>query len=292
MLENAQHEMLKINKMKIHAVAMGKDDQKSPILLLHGFPEFYYSYRYVMPLLAKKRKVFAIDQRGYNESSRPKGVKNYKLNFLMSDIVEVIKQISPINKVILVGHDWGGAVSWHVARYYPQYIEKLVILNCPPADLLFKAIRKLPRQLMMSYYIILFQLPFLPEKLLTIKNFYVLKKILYSIKVQNKRMSDQEIQNYLKCFNRSRGFSGINYYRAAFREAILGRSKPPEQLKVKSPTLVLWGVKDFALHVNLTAFFPQYVENEKLTIKYFKNNGHFIQQEIPNKVAEEILQFI
>jgi pimeloyl-ACP methyl ester carboxylesterase len=292
MLEKAKHEFLKVNNIKIHSVSMGEDNSKSPILLLHGFPEFYYSYRYIMPLLSKTRKVVAIDQRGYNESDRPKKVKNYKLELLMGDVVEVIKQVSPTNKVILVGHDWGGAISWHVARYFPQHIEKLVILNCPPVDLLFKAIRKIPRQLMMSYYILLFQLPLLPEKLLSVKNFTVLKRLLYSIKIKNKKMSNEEIAEYIKCFNRKRGLSGINYYRAAFRDSLLGRAQPPESLKVKCPTLVLWGTKDLALNVGLTHFFHEYVEENKLVLKYFSGIGHFIQQEIPKKVAEEIINFI
>jgi pimeloyl-ACP methyl ester carboxylesterase len=292
MLENANHEFLNVNNIKIHAVSMGNQTDKSPILLLHGFPEFYYSYRYVMPLLAKERKVIAIDQRGYNESDRPKGVKNYRLELLMSDVVEVIKQKSPTNKVILVGHDWGGAISWHVARYYPDFIEKLVILNCPPADLLFKAIRKIPRQLLLSYYVLLFQLPIIPEKLLQVKNFALLRRLLNSINIGDKKMQDDEIKEYIKCFNRPRGLSGINYYRAAFRDAILGRAQPPQNLKVKCPTLVLWGTKDLALHVSLTHFFPEYVEGKKLKIKYFQGIGHFIQQEIPAKVANEILKFI
>jgi len=271
---------------------MGKDDQKTPILLLHGFPEFYYSYRYIMPLLAQERKVIAIDQRGYNESSRPKKVKNYKLKHLMSDVVEVIKQKSPNNKVILVGHDWGGAISWHVARYYPQYIEKLIILNCPPVDLLFKAIRKNPRQLLMSYYIFLFQLPLIPETLLSVKNCILLKKLLNTIEIRKGGMSDEEIAEYIKCFDRPRGLSGINYYRAAFRELISRKPQPPKSLKVKAPTLVLWGADDLALNVGLTHYFHEYVEDNKLKIKYFKEVGHFIQQEIPKKVVEEILDFI
>ena len=289
MLENAKHELLDINNIKIHAVSMVKDDNKSPILLLHGFPEFYYSYRYIMPLLAKERTVIAIDQRGYNDSSRPKKVKDYKLEFLMSDVIEVIKQKSLTNKVILVGHDWGGAISWHVARYYPKYIEKLIILNCPPADLLFKALLKIPRQLIKSYYILLFQLPLIPEKLLTVKNCMVLKRLLKTINI---KMSNEEIEEYIKCFNRPRGMSGINYYRAAFRQVLLGRGEPPKSLKVQCPTLVLWGTDDLALSVGLTHYFHEYVKDNNLKIKYFEGVGHFIQQEIPKKVVNEILNFI
>jgi len=292
MLENAKYEFLDINNIKIHAVSLGHENSKSPILLLHGFPEFYYSFRYLMPLLAKERKVIAIDQRGYNKSSKPKKVKNYNLGLLMKDVVEVIKQISPTNDVILVGHDWGGAIAWHVARYYPQYIDRLIILNCPPVDLLLRSLLKIPQQFLKSYYIFMFQLPLIPEMLFKAKNYVVLRRLLKAIRYRETQQTQKDIEEYIKCFNRSRGMSGINYYRAAFRDAILGRAKPKPDLKVKCLTLVLWGTKDLALHIRLTYHFHEYVEENKLKIKYFPGVGHFIQQEIPSKVAENILNFI
>jgi len=289
---NAIHEILIVNNINLHVVTIGNDHKETPVLLLHGFPEYYYSYRYIMPLLAKLRTVIAVDQRGYNESDKPKRVRNYGLKFLMSDIIEIVKQKSPNKKVILVGHDWGGAVSWHIARYYPTYIERLIILNCPPADLLFRAIKMIPRQFLMSYYIFLFQIPFIPEKLFQAGNFAILRKLLKNINFEGKTISKSEIQEYIQCFNRPRGFSGINYYRAAFRDFLSGRLQVPSNLKVKCPTLVLWGIKDFALSIGLTHYFHEYVEKNMLIIKYFDEVGHFIQQEKPKKVAKEILNFI
>jgi pimeloyl-ACP methyl ester carboxylesterase len=290
-LESAKYECLNLNSIKIHTVSMGSDNKKTPILLLHGFPEFYYSYRYLMPLLANDRKVVAIDQRGYNKSSKPKRVKNYRLEHLMSDVVGVIKKISDSKKVILVGHDWGGAVAWHVARCYPKQVEKLIILNCPPADLLFNAMIKIPRQLIMSYYIFFFQLPLIPERFFRLNNFKMLRIMQKSIKTEKGMVSNEEIKEYIKCFNQPRGLSGINYYRAAFRDAMRGRLDPKR--KVQCPTLVLWGTKDFALHTNLTLYFKEYVHQKKdLRIKYFKGVGHFTPEEIPTKIAEEILDFV
>ncbi len=237
MIENAKYEFLKINNIKLSSVSMGKDEKESPILLLHGFPESHYSYRYVMPLLAEKRKVIALDQRGYNKSSKPKWVKNYSLKYLMSDIIEVIKQKSPTQKIILVGHDWGGAVAWHVARVYPKFIEKLIILNCLPADLLFSAIKKIPQQLLMSYYIFMFQIPIIPELMFRMNNSKLIRVLYRRIKVNGKPMKEDDILHYIKCFQTHRGASGINYYRAAFRDALRGRLVP--RRKVQCPTLVL-----------------------------------------------------
>ena len=224
MLKEANHEFLNVNNIRIHCVSMGTEAKKTPILLLHGFPEFYYSFRYVMPLLAEQRMVITYDQRGYNLSDKPKRAKRYRLELLMSDVIEVIKQKSPTGKVILVGHDWGGAISWHVARYYPQFIEKLVILNCPPVDLLFKAIQKIPLQLLKSYYILFFQIPLIPELLFKAKNCALLSRLLKTINIEDKPMNDKDIDNYINCFNRPRGFSGINYYRAAFRDSLRNRT--------------------------------------------------------------------
>ena len=290
MLENANSEFLDINNIKIHTVIMGSEKGKTPILLLHGFPEFFYSYRYIMPLIAKKRKVIAIDQRGFNKSSKPRWAKNYSLKYLMRDVIEVIKQKSSTGKVILVGHDWGGAVAWHVARAFPGFIEKLIILNCPPADLLFRAFKKIPRQIMMSYYMFLFQIPILPELMFKMKNSNLIRNLYKRIKVNGVHIDEVEIGQYVKCFQKKRGASGINYYRAAFRDVLRRRLALCDN--VQCPTLVLWGTKDFALHINLTRYFHEYVKKGLLKIQYFHGVSHFIQQEQPALVADEILKFL
>ncbi len=289
-LENAKHELIRVNNVQIHLVSMGPVNDKTPILLLHGFPDFYYGFRYLMPLLAKEHRVIAIDQRGYNKSTKPRRVKSYRLSHLMKDVVEVIKNVSPSRKVVLVGHDWGGAVAWHVARCYPDHIEKLVILNCPPIDLLFKAYRKIPQQLLMSFYIFLFQLPRLPEFLFKLKNCALLRQTYKRVNpYKMDAIPDSEMDEYVKCFSQFRGMSGINYYRAAFRDSIRKRVTPSS--KVRCPTLVLWGVNDFALHVNLTHYFKDYVDGQNLKLLYYPA-GHFIQLEIPVTIAKKIITFM
>ena len=290
MIEDAHYDFINVNNLKIHVASMGTKTVKSPILLLHGFPEFHYSFRYLMPLLASQYRVFAIDQRGYNKSSRPKKIKHYSLPFLMKDVIEIIKTLSPSKKVYLVGHDWGGAIAWHVARYFPQFVEKLIILNCPPIDLLFKAILRNGRQFLRSYYIMLFQIPKIPEIFLKLNHFSFLQRILKSIQVKGDQMSETEMSNYLQCFNRPRGLSGINYYRAAFRDMIRKRFIP--KIKVQCPTLILWGARDFALDISLTPDFEKYVEPNLMKKVLFPNAGHFIQQEIPEEIARHILNFL
>ena len=136
----------------------------------------------------------------------------------------------------------------------------------------------------------LFQIPKIPEILFKAKGFYILKRLLKDIKVKGGEMSEKEIQSYIQCFNRQRGMSGISYYRAAFRASILGRCQP--EAKVTSPTLVLWGIDDLALHIDLTKHFKEYVEKGKLKIKLFADTGHFIQKEIQEIISNHILEFI
>lgn len=290
MWKDAQHEFLNVKNLRLHAVSMGNNDKAAPILLLHGFPDFHYSFRYIIPILAKERKTIAFDQRGYNKSSKPPKVNDYNLKNLMRDVVEVIKQKSPTNKVILLGHDWGGAVAWHVARYFPKLIENLIIINCPPIDLLFRAFQHIPRQLFMSYYIFLFQIPYLPEIFLGINNFAFIRNIYENI---GDHISEHEIRSYVDCFNRPRGLSGINYYRSSVREMVNPSFLSQGFKRVNCDTLILWGVKDWALHFNLTRYFPYYVDkNYKLIIRYFKHAGHFVHQEQPLAVANRIIEFI
>jgi epoxide hydrolase 4 len=289
---------IEVNGQKIHTVTLNgniSDPEAIPFLLVHGFPECWYSWRYVMPLLAnppngKKYKVVAIDLRGYNLSSKPKWVKNYRIPTLTLDIVGVIKKINPSGKVYLVGHDWGGALCWEVARYHAKLVEKLFILNCPPIEILFKGLFNVPKQILSSYYIFFFQIPFLPEFLF--KKFGLIPKMYARIKnSEGNYLSKKEVETYTNAFKGPRAFNGINFYRAALRDVFRGRiiMHPP---KVKIFTKVIWGTKDVALNVGLTRFFKGIVEKGKLRMKYLPKGTHSVQQNCPEECAQEILKHI
>ena len=136
----------------------------------------------------------------------------------------------------------------------------------------------------------MFQLPIIPELMFRMNNSKLIRILYKRIKVNGKPMDNEDVEQYVRSVQTHRGASGINYYRAAFRDALRRRLSPRK--KVQCPTLVLWGTKDFALHINLTKYLHEYVKKGLFKIKYLKNAGHFIQQEKPKAVAEEIINFL
>jgi pimeloyl-ACP methyl ester carboxylesterase len=153
---------IKTNGITLHVVEAGPVDGP-PVILLHGFPEAWYSWRYhIKSLAAAGYHVLAPDQRGYNLSDKPKGVKAYRLGELALDIVGLLDQIGQ-PKAVIIGHDWGAAVGWYLATCYPERVEKYIALNVPHPSLMPILLRRYPRQLLKSWYVIFFQLPWLPE---------------------------------------------------------------------------------------------------------------------------------
>src|SRR5436190_11686247 len=113
--------------VKIHYASLG---QGPLVVMIHGFPDFWYTWRHQMAALSKNFQVVAIDQRGYNLSDKPKGVENYDMRLLVGDVAAVIKSLGQ-EKAIVVGHDWGGMVAWQLALNVPQMVDRLIILNLP-----------------------------------------------------------------------------------------------------------------------------------------------------------------
>ena len=160
MLYDITHKQVKVNDIFLHVAQQGNG--KKLVVLLHGWPEFWYTWRYQMPELAKEYTVIAPDLRGFNKSDKPKGIQNYKADIVASDIAELIKQMG-FKKAFVVGHDWGGAIAWTFASMYPNMLEKLAIINCPHPKEMLKMIKSNPTQLLKSWYMFMHQLPLILE---------------------------------------------------------------------------------------------------------------------------------
>jgi pimeloyl-ACP methyl ester carboxylesterase len=294
------HSFFHANGIRFHAVTCGTPapgGDQTPILLLHGFPESWYSWRYLMPLLAAPaggapHKVVAIDMRGYHLTDKPRGVKNYRLPILARDVAAVIRKVSPTGQVYLVGHDWGGGIAWEVARYYPKRVVKLFVLNCPPVEVLFRSLFVIPKQLIQSYYIYLLQVPLLGELYVQGRGASFIRRFYSNVRgPDGKLLSKEDVETYVRQFRVPFGASGINYYRSSMR-ALLTRQANTHPPLIRCFTKVIWGVNDFALNVRLTPFLKDVVAPGLFHIKYIPTATHHVQQNAPEACATEILRHL
>ena len=278
-----ESKFIEVNGIRLHYVEEGSGDL---VILLHGFPEFWYGWRKQIPVLSQHYRVVAPDMRGYNLSDKPKGVAQYKMDILAKDIAELIRQLGD-GKAILVGHDWGAGVAWATATLYPELITKLGIINVPhPAEMRKALMGFNLSQWAKSYYIFLFQLPWLPEWGIGRNLKKVFTKTFAKFSPSGNPLPENEIEQYVKAYSQPGGLGGpINYYRAALRHVdSLSLSEP-----LPMPVLMLWGEQDKALGKELTYNTKQYCRD--LEIVYDPTSGHFLQYDNPELVNRKLLEF-
>jgi len=281
--ESWTHGTAHVNGVRLHYVIQGE----GPLLaLLHGFPEFWYSWRHQIPELAKHFKVVAPDLRGYNESDKPVGVANYRIDILTADVMELIRAFGE-EKAIIVGHDWGGGIAWAFAADYPQATEKLIVMNCPHPAALQKHLRTNRRQLRRSWYMFFFQIPWLPELGIRVNTRRFVEQAFRGMAIRKEAFPDEELKKYVEAIRKPG--AAINYYRAAFRETVSKGERP--FAKITCPTLLIWGEEDVALGKELTYDMEQYF-TDRFEIKYIPRCSHWVQQEQPELVNQFVLEFL
>lgn len=253
------HIFIETNGIRLHVAQAGPADGPL-VILLHGFPEFWYGWRHqIDELAAAGYRVWAPDQRGYNQSDKPVGVGAYRIDQLAADVVGLIDAAGQ-ERALLVGHDWGAAVAWWMAATQPQRLSKLVILNVPHPKVMRWYLRKHPRQLLKSWYIFFFQLPFLPEWFARANNWWFMSRMLLRSSHPGTFTPD-DLTLYRQAWAQT-GPTGasafrtmVNWYRAGPRRATLGRaasgravegqeSAKSGSLRITVPTLIIWGVED------------------------------------------------
>ena len=282
---------LSANGIGFHAQADGPD--AGPLVLcLHGFPELGRSWQHQLPALAAAGyRAVAPDLRGYGQTDLQ---GPYDLRTLVDDTAALISALGR-ERAIIVGHDWGGAVAWSVAALRPSLVEKLVVLNCPPPQDLARAMVRSPAQLLRSWYILFFQLPWLPERRMAANRAEVVARVLVGGSHRRGVWSRDEVSAYRIAFARpGRAKAAIDWYRASFRRSLRPR-RPRGRRLVEAPTLVLWGVEDRFLGREL-------VEPERLrrslaegnvpTVVLIDDAGHFVQNEAPERVNDELLRWL
>jgi pimeloyl-ACP methyl ester carboxylesterase len=269
--------------VRLHAVAAGPKDGPL-VILLHGFPEFWYSWRkQIGPLADAGVRVVVPDQRGYNISSKPPRIIDYTVGNLVADVVFVAGRLGH-ERFCLAGHDWGAAVAWMTALLIPERLHKLAILNVPHPAVFLRTVLTNPRQVLRSWYMAFFQLPGIPESFFSANDFEGgVKSLVGSSRPGT--FSAEDLQRYREAWSNPGTVTAmINWYRAFFRT----RPPLPEDKRVHVPTRILWGMQDMFLLPEMAEESAALCDSAKLT--YFTNATHWLQHEEPEKVNAALIE--
>jgi pimeloyl-ACP methyl ester carboxylesterase len=276
-----QHNYITTNGVKLHYVTEGEGGL---MLLLHGFPEFWYSWRYQIPAFADQYQVVAIDLRGYNESDKPAATEAYAMKELLKDVEGLIQGLG-FDRCVLVGHDWGGAIAWHFAYAHPELVESLIIMNLPHPAKFLQGLRS-PLQLIRSSYVFFFQLPWLPELVLQWNDYEFIDALFTGMAVNRSTFTAEDIEIYKDAAAKRGALTAmVNYYRNAWKALPEG-----EWGVLQVPTLLIWGEDDAVLGKELT--YGTNVHVRDLQVKYIPRCSHWVQQEQPELVNQYMREFL
>jgi pimeloyl-ACP methyl ester carboxylesterase len=283
-ITSLEHNFIHTNGVNLHYVSQGEGKL---MLMLHGFPEFWYSWRHQITEFAQDYHVVAVDMRGYNHSDKPQELEAYQISELVKDIKGVVEGLG-YQDCILVAHDWGGMIAWHFAYTYPEMVEKLIVLNIPhPAK--FIAGIKTPQQLVKSWYILWFQISWIPEFLFQLNNYQAIADAFINMAVDKTAFTEADLNAYRDAAAKPGALTAmLNYYRSNFLS--LFNTEKPQWDCLDIPTLTIWGENDTALGKELTYGTEAYVRDWQ--IKYIPNCSHWVQQEQPTLVNSYIREFL
>ena len=282
----AEARYIPVNGLELYTVLAGPTDGPL-VVLLHGFPEHWYTWRHQIAALAQAGyRVVAPDQRGYNLSDKPEGVHHYRIEALSADVVELIRSCGR-EKAIVVGHDWGGVVAWHLAMCHPDMVEKLIIMNAPHPAAYLRELRQNPAQQRKSWYIGFFQLPLLPELLLGHDPLESARSFFHTTAVKSEAFSSFELHVMATAIAQPQALNSmINWYRALVRY----RGAQDSLRNIDAPTLLIWAEDDVALGKSLTYGLDQWVSNLRLHL--IPQCGHWVQNEAAEEVNAQLLEFL
>jgi len=279
-----EHRFIDVQGVRLHYVEQGEGPL---VILLHGFPECWYSWRHQLPALAAAGfRAVAPDMRGYNLSDKPK--RGYDIDTLAGDVAALGRALAPGDGgVHLAGHDWGGGVAWQVAWRHPAFLRSLVILNAPHPAAFARHARRSPRQLLKSSYMLFFQAPRVPEWVLTRNRAAAVASAFRKSAARPEAFTEADLEVYREAILRpGAATAAVNYYRQALRRGTKALPSSP----IVVPTLVLWGEDDPVLGRELNDGLDEWVKN--LTIKWIADCGHWTQQERPDVVTSEMLGWL
>ena len=288
MSEDLNHEYVRANGIRFHCVTAGDGPL---VLLLHGFPEFWYAWRHQIPALSERYRVVAPDLRGYGDTEKPRRVADYRTGVLAADVAALVDALGH-KKAHVVGHDWGGGVAWITATDHPEIVDKLVVLNCPHPRVFAKALRSNLRQLGRSWYMFFFQLPWLPEAVFRLAPRQVVDRMFRRMAVRKDTFTEEDLRQFREALQKPGALTAaINYYRATFRNFRAMRELEQSAKQIAAPTLLVWAENDVALGKELT-YGMEPLFSSTFRIHYVPNCSHWVNEEQPDLVNRLLLDFL
>jgi epoxide hydrolase 4 len=280
-----EHHHIRTNGIRLHVVQTGPATGPL-VLLLHGFPEFWYGWRHQLPYLAAAGyRVWAPDQRGYNLSEKPQGTAAYRLEIVAADVIGLMNAAGQ-EHTCLVGHDWGGVVAWWIARHAPHRLERMVVINAPDGAVMRQHLRRSPAQWLRSAYIAFFQLPWIPELVSRIDNWRLLVRALQ----QSSRpgtFTTADLERYRQAWAQPHAYHAmLNWYRALRRKP----SSLPAHRPITVPTLLIWGVYDVFLGREMIRPTLELCREGQLAL--LEEGSHWVHLEEPARVNALIDTFL
>jgi epoxide hydrolase 4 len=286
-----RHDYADVNGVRLHYAECGATNDRL-VVLLHGFPECWYSWRHQLPVLGEHYHVVAPDMRGYNLSDKPAGVGNYRMDFLVEDVVGLIRFFGK-HKAAIVAHDWGAGVAWALAQRHPEVVSKLVAMQVPPpaawrANFTF-------RQLRHSWYMFFFQLPRLPEWWASANDFARVEKMYKETSFSPSAFTDEDISVYREALRQPGALTcSLNYYRAnVFRSLFRGgvETRDDRNGRIRVPTLFVYGERDVAIIPDTVRGVGRFVDAPYREVR-IPDSGHWVQNEAIEEVNNALLEFL
>lgn len=279
----------RVNGIRLHWMEAGDGPL---VVLLHGFPEYWYSWRRQLPWLADRGfRAVALDQRGYNRSEKPAGTDRYRIGHLVSDVAALVDRLGD-GGAFVAGHDWGGVVAWSLAYRYPALVRRLAVLNAPhPAG--YRRLLLRSDQLLRSWYVFFFQLPGLPEWWIRRDGYAVLERMLRGDPVRNDAFTSEDVEAYREALDRPGALTAaLNWYRANLTVGdLVGRGAGPSSSggPADMPVLALWGMQDRYLNPRLA----DHLEGlgHGVRVVRLREASHWIQADAPERVNRELHRF-
>jgi epoxide hydrolase 4 len=279
-----EHSCLETNGIRLHVVQAGPKSG-IPVVLLHGFPEFWYGWRKQIPALVDAGcRVIIPDQRGYNLSDKPKGIKSYRTDELVKDVVGLMDALE-YQKVNVVGHDWGAVVAWTLAYQHPERLQHLGILNVPHPLVMRRFLQRDLEQIRRSWYVFLFQIPWLPEAGMRAEDWRSAVRALRGSGLIH-TFTNEDIEKYKEAWSQPGAITAmINWYRA-----LRYQMNVPKQMQIRVPTLMMWGMKDVALTHRMARPSMDHVDEGNLIL--IPDATHWVQLDAAEEVNHYLIDFL